>query len=195
MKCVKAARAVSARTWLLSFSFQQEEMTEISHPTQTTSSGIVSIKWEILQLPQSIERQSPNEYISPDLVNTLRGGRVESGLFGRRNQPNLWMYRNDGPQRYPRLAKQPRYCLSFKRVQINLPSAFSGVRVRKPRSWVGRKAQIYSRLDLSSPTLSRRKWTVLFKRPLSRAYTTQNREMLWSIGPPTFWRTWAFKNF
>lgn len=57
-------------------------MTEISQPTQTNLSDILSIEWEIPQLPQSIEGQNPDEYISPDLVNTLREGRVESGLFG-----------------------------------------------------------------------------------------------------------------
>lgn len=54
-------------------------MTEISQPDQVIVSDTISIGWEIPQLPQSIEGQDPNEYISPDLVNTLRGERVESG--------------------------------------------------------------------------------------------------------------------
>lgn len=44
-------------------------------------SGVLDIKWETPQLPQSIEGEDLSDYISPNLVNTLRDGIVESGVF------------------------------------------------------------------------------------------------------------------
>lgn len=44
--------------------------------------GVLGLQWEVPQLPQTIEHQDPSHYISPDLTNTLRGGRVESGQLG-----------------------------------------------------------------------------------------------------------------
>ena len=44
-------------------------------------SGVLDIEWEIPQMPQSIEGEDPSDYISPNLVNTLRDGIVESGAF------------------------------------------------------------------------------------------------------------------